>query len=153
MLIENPVGSGVNVAFQQRALKTYSSGLVTFQVLWDYDVTTATKTAIPTFNENNIYRGFKDSNLQISLLNPSTTPVNGDWNISGQATVISDGIQREIDFIPSTGQGSNASGGVSPALGFRFYKEGTGAIVKLVSSANDNRVILGYSWIEVPIGI
>ena len=150
VLIENPEGSGVNMAFQQRSLKTYSSGLVTFQVLWDYDVSTATKTTITAFNENNEYRGIKDTKAEISLLNSATTPPEGDWVINGAATVISDGIQREIDFIPPVGQGSNSTGGVSPALGFRLYKEGTGAIVKIVSSANDNRVELGYSWVEAP---
>lgn len=153
VLIENPIDSGVNVAFQQRTLKTYSDGLTRFQVLWDYDVSGATKTTVQSFNENNIVRGIKDSKVEVSVLNSVSTPATGDWNINGLATVASDGIEREVDFIPATGQGSNTSGAVASGLGFRLYKPGTGGLVKLTSEGNDNRVILGYSWIEVPEGI
>ena len=150
VLVENPAGSGINAAFLNRLLKSFTSGIITFQVLWDYDVSTATKIPVPAFNENNLLRGIKESKIEISLLNPATTPANGDWLITGQATIISEGIEREIDFIPTTGVGANTSGGVSAGSGFRLYGQGTGALVKVVSSANDNRVKLGYGWVEAP---
>lgn len=148
--MENPIGSGVIAAIQRRTLKTYSGGLITFQVLWDYDISTAVKSPFPLFNENNVFRGVKDAKINVDLLNPSTTPAEGDWDITDSAIIVDQGIEREIDFIPTTGQGSNSVGGVSPEVGFRFYKEGTGALMKIVSSVNDNRVIFGLDWIEVP---
>ena len=154
ILIENPVGSGVNVAFQKRQLKTYTGGVITFQVLWDYDVTGLAKTPMPIFNENNLWRGVKDSKLEFSVLNGVTTPASGDWVLSSTGITIPDeGIEREIDFIVTTGNGSNSAGDVSPETGFRLYGEGTGALIKIVSDTNDNRVILGYDWVEAPTGL
>ena len=151
LLIENPTGSGINAAFQKRLLKTFSAGVITFQVLWDYDVSNATKTPLPIFNENNLFRTLNPSKLEFSVLNPVTTPNSGDWTINGSYTPVSEGIEREIDFISTTGQGNNSSGDVSPEVGFRFYGQGTGALIKIVSDGNDNRVKLGYDWVEAPI--
>lgn len=151
VLVENPAGSEINAAFLDRFLKGYISGLVSFQVLWDYDVTGATKTPLPIFNENNLVRGIKTPKTEISLLNPATTPAVGDWTITGGYTPVSEGIEREVDFISTEGQGSNTSGGVASGKGFRLYGQGTGALIKIISSADNNRVKLGYSWVEVPI--
>ena len=150
ILIENPTGSGVNVAFQKRALKTYTGGVIRFQVFWDYDVTGATKTTIPAFNENNAFRALNPSKLEVSALNPVTAPPSGDWTINGSYTPEDEGIEREIDFIVTTGSGSNSTGDVSPEVGFRLYVPATGALIKIVSDTNDNRVILGYDWVEAP---
>ena len=151
ILIENPTGSGVNVAFQKRTLKPYSGGLISYQILWDYDVTGATKTPLPIFNENNAFRTLNPPKLEVSVLNPVTAPPRGDWVINGTYTPVDEGIEREIDFIATIGKGSNSTGDVSPDVGFRLYVPASGALVKIVSDTNDNRVILGYDWVEAPI--
>ena len=151
ILIENPTGSGVNVAFQKRTLKPYSGGLSDFRILWDYDVTGATKTPIPTFNESNAFRTLNPSKVEVSVLNPVTAPPAGDWTINGGYTPVDEGIEREPDFIPTIGKGSNSTGDISPDVGFRLYIPATGALIKIVSDTNDNRVILGYDWVEAPI--
>ena len=153
ILIENPTGSGVNVAFQKRALKTYTGGVIRFQVFWDYDVTGATKTPIPAFNENNAFRTLNPSKVEVSVLNPVTAPANGEWTINGSYTPVAEGIEREIDFIATIGKGSNSTGDISPDVGFRLYVPSTGALVKIVSDTNDNRVILGYDWVEAPVDL
>jgi hypothetical protein len=149
ILLENPTGSGVSVGFDKRILKTLTAGLE-ISVFWDYDVSTATKTAIPTYNEHNGYRGIEDGLLEASVLNAVTTDDAGAWTITGAATIADEGIEREPDFIPTAGVGNNSSGGISPEVGFRVYVPGTGALVKLTSFDNDNSVILGYDWIEAP---
>ena len=150
ILIENPTGSGVNVAFQKRTLKPYSGGLISYQILWDYDVAGATKTPIPAFNENNAFRTLNPSKVEVSVLNPVTAPANGEWTINGSYTPVDEGIEREIDFIATIGKGNNSTGDVSPEVGFRLYVPSTGALIKIVSDTNDNRVILGYDWVEAP---
>lgn len=151
-LFENPSDSEVVIALQDRKLKTDTAGLENFQILWDYDVSTATKIPIPIFNQNNAFRATMLSKVEISLLNTvSASPDNGNWILSGVATILDEGIEREADFIPTTGVGSNTSGDISPDLGFRLYYPGTGFLTKIVSSANDNRVLWGYDWIEIPL--
>ena len=127
-----------------------TSGLISFQVLWDYDITNATKTTIPYFNEANAYRGINDGVLEVSVLNTVTAPDSGAWTVTGAATVDDDGIEREFDFVPTQGVGNNSSGGVSSDRGFRIYGEGTGALIRIVSEDNDNTVLIGYDWIEAP---
>lgn len=147
---ENPVDSGVIVALQKRILKSFDSGLISFTVLWDYDISTATKTPLPIFNENNAYRLSKLAKLEINALNTLTSPAIGDWNVTGAATIADEGIEREGDFISTSGKGNNTSGDISPDLGFRFYAEGTGFVAKIITDNDNNRVSLGYDWIEVP---
>ena len=89
----------------------------------------------------------------MSVLNPLTTPGIGDWNVTGAATILSEGIEREADFVATSGQGKNESGDISPDLGFRIYAPGTGFLAKVVSEGVNNRVILGYNWIEAPISL
>lgn len=148
ILIENPVDSGVNVGFQERMFNTIVGG-ATFQVLWDYDVSTATKTTIDTFNQNNLFRGFKNGLLEISILN-GVTESQGNYTVTGPATIIDEGVQREITQVPTSGVGANTSGNISPAIGFRVYGQGTGALIKITSAVDNNIVINGYDWIEAP---
>ena len=152
ILIENPSGSGVNVGFENRILKSIAGGIVSYEVLWDYDVSLATKTPINTFNDNNLYRGAKDGLLEVSILNPVTL-TDRVYNITGAANITSEGIQRDIDSIPTSGVGNNTSGAVSSAAGFRVYGQGTGALIKIVSDVNDNQIINGYEWIEAPVSL
>jgi hypothetical protein len=153
-LLENPSDSGVVIAFQERKLKTETDGLTSSQILWDYDVSTATKTNIPIFNQNNNFRVSNPSKLEASVLNAVTVPSpdRGAWNITGAATIVSQGIERESDFIPTSGVGSHSTGDVSAELGIRIYYPGTGALIKAVSAGNDNRLLWGYDWFEIPIG-
>lgn len=148
-LFENPSNSGVVVLLQTRVLKTLDSGLSTFSVLWDYDVSSATKTAIPSYNQHN---GVNDtSNAEISVLNSVTTASVGAWSITGAATIDDEGYEREGDFIPTSGVGSNTSGGVSPDAGTRIYMPGTGFLSKAVSESPGNSIIWGYTWFEIPV--
>ena len=153
VVFENPTDSGVIVGLQKRSLKAFSSGLTVFNVLWDYDISTATKTPIPIFNQNNAYRIAKPAKFEVSVLNTVTTPIIGDWSVTGAATILSEGIEREADFVPTSGQGKNESGDISPDLGYRIYVPGTGFLVKVVSVESNNRVILGYDWIEASISL
>lgn len=154
ILFENPIDSGVRIALQERRLKTDVGGLSSFEILWDYDVNTATKTLIPIFNENNDYRNspLRTPKAQVSILNPVTVPSpdRGVWPITGLATVASNGIEREGDFISTSGVGAKTSGGISPDTGFRVYKPGTGFLTRVVSAVDDNLMLWGYSWIEIP---
>jgi len=148
VLYELPPGEEVTVELIKRLFKTDDAG-ADMLILWDYDVSTATKTPLATFNENNEFRGVKDSAFEVSLLNPSTLdPVTGVRTLTGAATIIDDGIVREPSFISTSGKGNNTTGDVDPALGFRRYKPGTGYLFKVTSRANDNKISVGYTWTE-----
>lgn len=153
ILLENPSGSGVNIGFQKRILKSLDAGVASFQVFWGYDVSTATKTSIPYYNENDNFVGVNDGLLEVSLLNTVTTSTTGPWTITGDATIVDEGIEREPDFIPTSGVGNNTSGDISPELGFRVYGEGKGALIKIVTDSNNNDIIAGYDWIEAPTSL
>lgn len=151
VLIENPSESGVVLALEYRRLKSDTSGITDFQILWDYDVSSATKISIPVFNQNNLFRTTNVSVIETSVLNTmSATPDAGNWVISGAATITDEGIERESDFIPTSGVGNNSSGDIASELGFRYYEAGTGALIKITSGSNDNRLIFGYDWFEIP---
>jgi hypothetical protein len=153
-LFENPADSGVVVMLQERKLKTDSSGLSSFQILWDYDVSTAIKTTMPKFNQNNYYRTSKPGKVEVSVLTGVTVPSPdlGDWVLTATpAVIIDDGIQREGDFIQTAGLGSNTSGDIAPDLGVRIYKPGTGFLTRMVTESNDNKVLWGYDWFEIPL--
>lgn len=153
LLFENPVDSGVIMRLQERKLKSDTSGLINFQILWDYDVSTAVKNVMPVFNQNNLFRTLKPGLIEVSVLNTIAAP-DPDTNevaITGLATIIDQGVQREPDFITTTGQGSNTSGDISPSLGVRDYYPGTGFLTRVDSDANDNRVLWGYDWFEIPV--
>lgn len=155
-LFENPIDSGVIVELQERKLKTFNDGLSSFQILWDYDISTAIKTPMPIFNQNNDFRVLKPGKAEISILNAVTVPDpdKGDWTIAGAATILDEGIQREPDFIPGGGPGTgNSAGDISPDLGVRIYEPGTGFLTKAVSIGNDNFILWGYDWFEIPIPV
>lgn len=148
VLYELPVGEEVTVELIKRFFKTDDAG-ADMLVLWDYDVSTATKTPLVTFNENNEFRGVIDSALEVSVLNPVTiSPLTGVATLTGAATVINDGIVRESSFIPTSGVGSNTTGDIDPATGFRRYASGTGFLFKVTSRSNDNKIAVGYTWTE-----
>lgn len=151
-LFENPVDSGVVVILEERHLKPYSGGIQNFHILWDYDVSTSTKTAMPTYNQNNRYRYTKLGKAEVSALNTlSSTPSVGDWPISGAATIEDDGFETEPNFSSTTGIGVNTAGGVVPDIGARVYWPGTGFLTKAVSATTGNRLLWGYEWYEIPI--
>lgn len=148
VLYELPAGETVTVELIKRLFKTDSDG-ADMLVLWDYDVSTATKTPLATFNENNQFRGVKDSAFQVSVLNPVTIDAEtGVADITGAATIIDQGVVRESSFIPATGVGSNTTGDVDPALGFRLYEAGTGYLFKVTSRGASNKIAVGYTWTE-----
>jgi hypothetical protein len=150
VLYELPAGEALSVELINRLFKTDSNG-ADMLILWDYDVSTATKTALGSFNENNEFRGVKDAAFEASVLNPTTlNATTGVRTVTGAATVISDGIIRESSFITASGVGSNTTGDIDPALGFRRYKAGTGYLFKVTSRANNNKIAVGYTWTETP---
>lgn len=153
-LFENPADSGVVVMLQERKLKTNSSGLSSFQILWDYDVSTAVKTAMPVFNQNDHYRTLKPGKAEVSVLTGVTVPSpdRGNWVLTAVQAVIADpGIQREPDFIPTAGLGANTSGDIAPDLGVRVYMPGNGFLTEAITESNDNKLIWGYDWFEIPL--
>jgi hypothetical protein len=148
VLYELPPGELLTVELVKRLFKADDAG-ADMLILWDYDVSTATKTPLTAFNENNEFRGVKDAAFEVSVLNPSTlVATTGVRTITGAATIISDGIIRESSFISTSGVGSNTTGDVDPVLGFRRYKEGTGYLFKVTSRADDNKIAVGYTWTE-----
>lgn len=152
-LFENPADSGVVVFLQSRRLKTDTAGLSYFQILWDYDVSNLTPTPMDIFNENNYYRTSNPGKSEISTLNPVTSPDDDQWTINGSTPPTDIGIEREPNFITTTGTGVgvNTAGGVAPDLGIRIYMPGTGFLTKAVSDGDNNRIIWGYTWFEIPL--
>jgi hypothetical protein len=150
ILYELPAGEAFSAELINRLFKTDSNG-ADMLILWDYDVSTAAKTSLDSFNENNEFRGEKDAAFEVSVLNPTTlNAATGVRTVTGAATVISDGIIRESSFITASGVGSNTTGDIDPALGFRRYKAGTGYLFKVTSRANNNKIAVGYTWTETP---
>ena len=148
ILYELPLGEELTVELLKRLFKADSDG-ADMLILWDYDVSTAVKTTLATFNENNEFRGVKDAAFEVSLLNPSTLDATtGVRTLTGAATVIDDGLIRESSFISASGVGSNTTGDVDPVLGFRRYKNGTGYLFKVTTRGNDNKISVGYTWTE-----
>ena len=148
VLYELPPGEEVTVELLKRLFKTDTDG-ADMLVLWDYDVSTATKTPLASFNENNDFRSINDPAFEVSLLNPSTlSATTGVRTLTGAATIIDDGLIRESSFISASGVGSNTTGDVDPALGFRRYKNGTGYLFKVTTRGNDNKIAVGYTWTE-----
>ena len=118
-------------------------------ILWDYDISTATRTPMSVFNESNKYRGVIDADFTDYLLNPhKLNAATGVYTITGPATSLDPGISREPSFMIGTGVGSNRSGDVNPDVGTRIYKPGTGYLVKITSKGNGNIIHLGYTWSE-----
>lgn len=152
---ENPSDSDVAVLLIKRTLKSYSGGITDFNILWDYNVDNLTPTSIEPFNKSNRYRSSKLAKAEISALNlfeDETPPDYGDWTITATAvTPTSIGIEREPDFIPTTGVGVNTAGGVSPDSGVRIYWPGTGFLTRSISSSTGNRLLWGYEWAEIPL--
>ena len=130
-----PEDSDVIVGFQSRILKS-ESGSLDFNVRWDA-VVDSVGDAVVLFNENNLYRNTEFAKLEINEVDPI--------NVSDV------GIVRESDFIATSGVGSNTTGDVAPESGFRIYAEGTDFLIQIINThTGDNRVLVGYSWIEVP---
>ena len=150
VLYELPAGEDLNADLLKRLFQTDTEG-ADMLILWDYDVSTAVKTALPTFNENNVFRGINDAAFEVSVLNPVTvSAITGVATITGAASIVDDGIIRESNFVSASGVGSNTTGDVDPVLGFRRYTDGTGYIVKVTSRGNDNKISVGYTWTETP---
>lgn len=154
-LFENPIDSGVEVELQLRKLKPEQEGVISLQILWDYDVSNASPVLMPVWNQNNKFRVSKPGKAVVSVLSELTaSPDNGEWPIGAAAYVPTDeGIERESDFVATVaGQGQSSSAGdISPDLGVRIYAPGTGFLTKLVMP-NSGRLIWGYDWFEEPIG-
>ena len=150
VLYELPAGEELTVELLKRLFKTDSNG-ADMLILWDYDASTATKTPLNSFNENNVFRSINDAAFEVSVLNPVTiSATTGVATVTGPATIIDDGIIRESSFISASGVGSNTTGDVDPALGFRRYKDGTGYLFKVTTRGNDNLISVGYTWTETP---
>lgn len=148
VLFENPIESTANVELIERFFQTDSDG-AELLILWDYDVTGATKTTIIAFNSNNKYRDTIQSSLSISVLNAVTVnAATGVATISSAYTPISQGVIREPSSIVASGVGSNRSGSINSNSGARIYKTGTGYLVKITSLGNGNKITLGYTWQE-----
>ncbi len=148
VLYELPAGESVNVDLIKRLFKSDSAG-VDMLILWDYDVSTATKTSLATFNENNQYRIDNPAKFEVSVLNPvNVSAATGVATVTGAAIIIDDGIIRESSFIPTSGVGNNTTGDIDPAVGFRRYTAGTGYLFKVTSRANNNKIAIGYTWTE-----
>lgn len=124
-----PPEATVTVGLQNRFFKSRDGGC-SLEILWDstgYSVSSVSE----VFNENNKYEG--GNQFKVSEVTEPT--------VAGRI--------RETDFLSSSGTGNNSSGDVSSELGYRLYVPGTYFIAKITNKENhDNRVILGYSWIE-----
>lgn len=141
---ELPVDATVIVGLQKRTFQSFDEA-VEMEILWDYTYNDTGLVPLDVFNENNFFRnpegeGNETGNQYLVNVVPNTS-------------IVSEGTIREVDFIPSTGVGSNTAGQVSPELGFRIYKPGTGFIFKVhnIDTNSPNRVLIAYSWIEAPI--
>ncbi|MFW0776122.1 MAG: hypothetical protein ACN2B6_00180 [Rickettsiales bacterium] len=146
--VENPAESGVDLELIRRFFQTDTGG-ADAAVLWDYDISTATKTPLAVFNENNNHRSDIETSIEVSCLNPITIDAGtGIASIDGAATVIDDGVIREPSFITSSGAGSNQSGDINPRTGSRIYKPGTGFLLKITSRDNNNNTLAGYTFSE-----
>ncbi len=149
VLVENPADSGKVIELQERFLETFTSGLTNFHILWDYDVSNATKTSITTYNQYKKFIGINDSVVEVSVLNPVTAQDVGDWAVTGSYTPTDEGTEREPDFIgAATGFLASSTGDISPRLGVRAYEPGEGFLVKIVPIEDNERVKLGYDWFE-----
>ncbi|AGH57579.1 hypothetical protein PYDG_00048 [Pseudoalteromonas phage pYD6-A] len=131
-LYELPIGSTVAVGLQQRLYKS-RDGATEIEILWNSTELTG---RIPNdvYNEYNKYAVNDTNQFRVS-------------EISVPAT---EGDVRETDFITASGTGNNTSGGVSADVGYRIYHPGTFFIAKVTNLEDKpNRIILGYSWIEI----
>lgn len=113
-------------------------------IFWGYDVSSAVKTEIPFFSQlghNNI-----TSNLKAYVLNDFTES-EGLITPTGVASIVSEGVVREFDFISNLG-GKESSGGVSTDVEPRRYNAGGGFLLRVNSKINDNLVMVGYTTSE-----
>lgn len=148
VLYELPIDADVDVELITRFYQA-NNGAANLLILWDYDVSNATKTPLQFFNANNKYRLTNLAQFEVSVLNPITiNAVTGVATVTGSYVPIDAGIIREQSSITATGVGSNQSGGIGMDSGSRIYGRGTGYLVKITSAANDNKITLGYSTIE-----
>lgn len=125
-----PLSSGKIVALQQRIFKALN-GEAEIEVLWN---TTGGTLGAPlvSYNENR-----NTSNTALMVATPFTVAPSG-------------GDVRESDFVTGTGAGSNSSGDVSPAAGYRIYSPDSDFVLKVTNLHNmDNRIHVSYSWLEV----
>lgn len=68
----------------------------------------------------------------------TTAPTGGTW--------------VEPDISESSGSGSNKSGSPFPSGSYRVYNQGDVAAIRVVNGESQtNRLIIGYSWLEVPV--
>ena len=124
------------IALQTRLWKADNSN-VDLDILWD--VTSYTGgTDIPIFNS------YRDKRV-------SVVEFKEDATVNATASTV-----REEDFLSSGGsQGNNGSSGqLNPLEGFRLYLPGEHFVVRITNvTQNNNTVLLGYRWVELPIGI
>ncbi len=148
VLFENPLDSGVNVELISRLFQTDSDG-ADLLVLWDYDVSSATKTSLTSYNEHVEYDDSKTAALEVSVLNTVVVDATtGIATVSDDANVTDQGSIREPSFITSSGVGSNQSGDINEQIGSRIYAPGTGFLTKITSRGNSNLTLFGYTWLE-----
>lgn len=146
VLFENSEDSGISVELINRFFQTDSDG-ADLLILWDYDVTGSTKTALTSFNESNKFTN--EASMTVSVLNDITIDTDtGIASVDSAYTPVSSGRVREQSFITSTGVGNNQSGDISPSAGSREYTENTGFLAKITSRGNSNLTIFGYTWGE-----
>ena len=130
-LYQVPADAGITAGFRERVFKS-RDGAAELSLFWDSTGFTP-GTLENVFNEYNKYTN--GNQLEISEISAPTV----------------EGTLRESDFLTSTGVGVNSSGGVSTDAGYRLYKPGSFGIVKVTNLHNaTNRIILGYSWVEIP---
>lgn len=123
----------VTVALVERMFKSLNDE-AELEIIWGGTFTAGTELTV--FNQNNKYSG--NNSFKPSLISAPTGTT----------------VQRETDFLTSTGPGSTSSGDLSADLGFRLYVPGTHFIIRVKNLANsDNRIKFSYTWIEVPSSV
>lgn len=132
---QNPVDSGVYVSLISRTFEAYD-GAASQRILWDYTIDDV-GTAVPVYNENNLYR----------VSDPAK------FEVQQGVTITDPGIVRETDKIVAAGVGSNKSGDIKPAVGFRVYGPGTGYLFEYTNdeSPTANEIKVAYTWSERPM--
>lgn len=124
------VASGVVVGLQNRIFKSLN-GSAEIEILWNSAGVTL-GAVVPSFNEN------RNSSVVAGMVINEATAVQAD------------GLVRESDFLQGEGSGSNSSGSISSALGFRIYSPDSFFVAKVTNlHSQNNRILLTYSWGEI----
>jgi len=95
------------------------------------------------------------TNIQKANFVVVNTPQLEIYNLTdtaGNSNPSADGAIFDTDFVAGQGSGSNSSGGFSPQTGSRLYPAGGASVIRVTNLDNSsNRIMLEYSWIELPL--